>query len=42
MAKSVQIIIEAASGATQFLHSALDKTVPGMVVKAGMFPQNVY
>lgn len=32
--------IEAAISAAQFLEAALDKTVPGMVMKAGNFPQN--
>jgi len=32
--------LEAAIGAAEFLQAALDKTVPGMVMKAGIFPQN--
>jgi len=32
--------INAAIGAAEFLQDALDKTVPGMVMKAGVFPQS--
>ena len=34
--------IEAAISAAKFLESALDKALPGMVMKAGVFPQNTH